>query len=230
MHTKIRPLLAECLGTFFLVFAAVGAIVSDTYRNGSIGLLGIAAAQGLALAVAVSMTMNISGGHLNPAVTIGAWSVGRIGLKDAASYIGAQLVGAILAATAVKLLYPGGATSVAVLGTPQLAIHVDLARGILIEAILTFLLGLAVMGTAVDPAAPKIAGFGIGLVMWFDILAGGQMTGAAVNPARAFGPALVTQLSGNAAWAGHAAYWIGPILGAVAAFQVYERLLLKRDG
>lgn len=228
MRNTLRPLVAECLGTFFLVFAGVGAIVSDIYRHGSVGLLGIAAAHGIALAVGVSITMNVSGGYLNPAITIGAWSVGRISLRNAASYIAAQLAGAILAAAAIKLLYPGGATSVALLGTPQLATHVDLARGILIEAILTFMLALAVMGTAVDPNAPKMAGFGIGLVVFFSVLAGGQMTGAAMNPARAFGPALVTQLAGNAAWAGHAAYWIGPVLGAVAGFQLYERVVIKK--
>jgi aquaporin Z len=95
----------------------------------------------------------------------------------------------------------------------------------MVEAILTFLLVFAVMGTAVDPAAPKIGGFGIGLVVFFDILAAGTITGAAMNPARAFGPAL---LSGS--WTAHAAYWIGPILGGILACQVYERLLMKKEG
>jgi aquaporin Z len=224
MRLYLRPLVAEFVGTFFLVFAGVAAIVTNTYRDGSVGLLGIAAAHGLALAVAVSATMNLSGGHLNPAVTIGLWSVGRIQLRAAGLYVLAQLLGALVAALAVKAFFPSMAASVAALGTPKLATDVTLFEGILIEAILTFMLGFAVMGTAVDPSSPRIGGFGIGLTVTFGILAGGVMTGAAMNPARAFGPALASNT-----WIGHVAYWVGPILGAVAAMQVYERVLMKKE-
>ncbi len=220
---NLRALVAELTGTFFLVFAGVGAIVSDLYRPGSVGLLGIAAAHGIALAVAVSATMNVSGGHLNPAVTVGLFSIGRIDAKTAGRYVVAQLVGAILAALAIKGLYPHMAGLNAKLGTPTLASDISLAQGIAIEAILTFMLAFAVMGTAVDPNAPKIGGFGIGLVVFFDILAGGQMTGAAMNPARAFGPALV-----SGTWIAHVAFWIGPILGSVVGFQLYERVVLRK--
>ncbi len=220
---NLRALVAELTGTFFLVFAGVGAIVSNLYRPDSVGLLGIAAAHGLALAVAVTATMNVSGGHLNPAVTVGLLSIGRIDAKTAAQYVVAQLMGAILAALAIKGLYPHMAGVAAKLGTPTLASDVSLAQGIVIEAILTFLLAFAVMGTAVDPGAPKVGGFGIGFVVFFDILAGGTMTGAAMNPARAFGPAL---LSGT--WIAHVVYWVGPILGAVVGFQLYERVVLKK--
>src|SRR5262249_42348710 len=109
-------------------------------------------------------------------------------------------------------------------GAPKLANDVSLAQGIVVEAILTFFLAFAVMGTAVDPRAPKVGGFGIGLALLFCIIAGGQMTGAALNPARAFGPEL-----GATAFTGAVVYWIGPILGAVLAAQVYERLLLDRS-
>lgn len=225
MRNTLRPLVAEFVGVFFLTFAGAGAIVANTYRDGSVGLLGIAAAHGLALAIAVSATMNISGGHINPAITLGLWSVGRIDAKNAGLYVVAQLLGAVAAAFAIRGLYPEMAGTVAALGTPRLASDISLVQGIVIEAILTFFLAFAVMGTAVDPAAPKIGGFAIGLTVMFGILAGGNMTGAAMNPARAFGPALA-----SGSWIGHVAYWVGPILGAIAAIQVYERVLMKKDG
>jgi aquaporin Z len=218
-----RPLVAELVGTFFLVFAGVSAIVSDVWRAGSLGLLGIAAAHGIALAVAVSATMNVSGGHLNPAITIGFLSVGRVDLKTAAQYIVAQLLGGLLAAAAVKGLFPTPSVVVAKLGTPTLASDVSMLQGIAAEAILTFLLAYAVMGTAVDPNAPKIGGFGIGLAVFFDVLAGGHLTGAAMNPARVLGPAVL-----SVTWIGHIVYWVGPILGAVLAFQLYERVVLRK--
>lgn len=223
MRNMLRPMVAELVGTFFLVFAGVGAIVSDTYRAGTVGLVGIALAHGVALAVAVSATMNISGGHLNPAVTLGLLSVGRTNVKTAGLYIVAQLLGAVIAVLAIKGLYPEMAGQVSNFGAPRLANDVSAAQGIVIEAILTFLLAFAVMGTAVDSRAPKIGGFGIGLAVFFDILCGGQMTGAAMNPARAFAPMLV----GNA-WTGALIYWIGPILGAVVAMQLYERVIMEK--
>ncbi len=220
----MRPLIAEFIGIFFLVFAGVGAIVANAYRDGAVGFLGIAIAHGLALAIAVTATMNVSGGHLNPAVTVGFLSIGRIDAKTALKYIIAQLLGAAAAAFAIKGLYPEMAGVVTQLGVPRLANDVSVVQGIVIEALLTFFLGFAIMGTAVDPSAPKVGGFAIGLTVCFDILAGGHMTGAAMNPGRAFGPALASN-----AWTGQAVYWIGPILGAVAAMQVYERFLMKKE-
>jgi len=219
----LRPAIAEFIGIFFLVFVGVGAIVSNTYRDGTVGLLGIAFAHGVALAVAVSATMNVSGAHLNPAVTLGLWSVGRVNMRTAGTYIVAQLLGATAAAFAVKMLYPEMSVTITQLGTPRLANDISFVEGILIEAIMTFFLAFAVMGTAVDNRAAKMGGLFIGLAVFFDILAGGQMTGAAMNPGRAFGPALV---SGH--WTAHPVYWIGPILGAVAGMQVYERLMMEK--
>jgi len=224
MQKTLRPLVAEFIGVFLFVFVTAGAIVLNTYRDGIIGLAGIAAAQGVTLAIAVTATMNISGGHLNPAVTLGLWSIGRIGWKQTGLYVVAQLLGAILAALAVKGLYPEMAGRVAQLGVPRLASDISFTQGVLIEAILTFFLAFAVMATVVDAAAPKVAGWAIGLTVMMGVLASGGITGAGMNPARAFGPALAAN-----AWLGQLVYWIGPILGAVAAMQVYERLLLKRD-
>jgi aquaporin Z len=220
----LRPLVAEFIGTFFLCFAGIGAIVSETYRAGSLGLVGIAFAHGIALAVGVSATMHISGGHLNPAVTLGALSIGRIDLKRAAGYIVAQLLAATVAALAVKGLYPEMAGMISAYGAPKLANDVTMIQGIVIEAIATFLLVFAVMGTAADSRASKMGGLFIGLTLFFSVLAVGQMTGAALNPARAFGSELVAWN-----WTGAAVYWIGPVLGGVLAAQVYERVLMEKN-
>jgi MIP family channel proteins len=224
MQKTLRPLVAEFIGVFFLVFVGTGAIVANTYRDGAVGPVGVALAFGLAYAIAVLATRNVSGGHINPAITLGLWSIGRIGWRQAGLYVVAQLLGAVVAALAVKGLYPEMAGRVAQLGTPQLAPLLTLAQGIVLEAILTFFLAFVVMATAVDSAEPKVAGFAIGLTVVVGILAGGPLTGGALNPARAFGPALVAN-----AWLAQLVYWVGPILGAIAAMQLYERLLLKRD-
>ncbi len=224
MRSTLRPLVAELIGTFFLVFCGVGAAVSELYRSGTVGFLGIAIANGVALGIGISATMNISGGHLNPAVTIGMWSIGRIDPVKATQYVASQLAGGILAVLAIKMLYPEMAGQIAIYGAPRLATDVTATQGILIEAIMTFMLAFAVMGTVVDARAPKIGGLGVGLIVVCDVLAGGQMTGAAMNPARAFAPMLVGGM-----WTGVAIYWVGPVLGAIAAMQIYERVLMQKD-
>ncbi len=224
MREKIRPLVAEFIGVFILVFVGGGAMVINGYSPNALSLGGIAAAHGLALAIAVTATMSISGGHINPAVTVGLWSVGRIETVKAALYVVAQLLGAVAAAMMLRWLMPVAAGHDKLYGALVVADDITLAGAILIEAVLTFFLAFAVMGTAVDPKAPRVGGFGIGLALWMSILAGGPLTGAALNPARAFGPALVA-----GAWHAQLAYWVGPILGAVVAMQIYERLLLKKE-
>jgi aquaporin Z len=171
----------------------------------------------------VTATMAISGGHLNPAVTIGLLVTRRIDLVSAGAYIATQLAAAGAAALVVKLLLPATASRAALLGVPVIASSVTLGQAIGIELILTFFLMSAVFGTAVSPEAPRVGGFGIGLVLLFDILVGGPLTGAAMNPARAFGPALV---AGH--WLGHVVYWVGPILGAVLASLLWQYALLPR--
>jgi MIP family channel proteins len=224
MRPTLRPLVAEFIGVFILVFIGGGAIIVNTYRAGSVGLLGIAVAHGLALGLAVTAALASSGGHINPAITVGLWSIGRIDLRKAALYVVAQLAGAVLAALVLKLAFPGGAGEVAQYGALTIASETTMGQAMIIEGVLTFFLALSVMGTVVDPAAPRLGGWGVGLTLLFCILAGGPLTGAALNPARAFGPALVAGF-----WTGHLAYWIGPIVGAVVAMQVYERVLLKKD-
>ena len=224
MPSLARRLVAEALGTFALVFVgAAVVVVNGGFPNSGIGLIGIALAHAVVLAVFVSATMTISGGHLNPAVTIGLLATRRIDSVSALAYIIAQLAAACAAAAFVKALLPSAAVRAALLGTPVIASSVTLGQAIGIELVLTFFLMSAVFGTAVSPDAPRVAGFGIGLVLLFDILVGGPLTGAAMNPARAFGPALVA-----GQWLGHVAYWVGPVLGALLAALLWQYVLLPK--
>ena len=224
MPSLARRLVAEALGTFAFVFiGAAVVVVNGGFPNSGIGLLGIALAHAVALSVMISATMAISGGHLNPAVTIALLVARRIGPVEAAAYIVTQLAAASVGALLVQVLLPSGAVRAALLGVPVIASSVTVGQAIGIEVILTFFLVSAVFGTAVSLEAPRVAGFGIGLVLLFDILVGGPLTGAAMNPARAFGPALV---SGQ--WVGQGVYWIGPIVGAVLAALVWQYVLLPK--
>jgi MIP family channel proteins len=224
MPSLARRLAAEAFGTFGFVFAgAAVVVVNGGFPNSGIGLLGIALAHAVALSVMITATMTISGGHLNPAVTLGLLATRRVDALSAAAYIATQLAAAFVAAFLVKLLLPAAAVRNAMLGVPVIASSVTLQQAIGIELVLTFFLMSAVFGTAVSPDSPRVGGFGIGLVLLFDILVGGPLTGAAMNPARAFGPAAV---SGE--WVGHLVYWIGPIAGALLAAFLWEYLLLPR--
>ncbi|MFW6125259.1 MAG: MIP/aquaporin family protein [Pirellulales bacterium] len=220
-----RKFVAELVGTFYLCFIGAGAILVDHHLGGGLGLVGIALAHGLALSIAVSATMNISGGHINPAVTVTMLVCRQIGPRDAAAYIIAQLVGGTIAGVLLLVIYRNfspEAIDATKLGTPDLAPGVGFGLGVLVEALLTFLLLFSIFGTAVDPRAPKIGGWGIGLTVGFDILMGGPITGASMNPARTFGTAL--PIGYFPAW--HLVYWIGPILGGVLAGLVYTTVIL----
>jgi aquaporin Z len=226
MGAKLRPLTAEFIGTFGLVFIGAGSIVVNEARSGALGLLGVALAHAVVLSVMVTALMRISGAHFNPAVTLGLWLANKIEAKDAGFYVLTQLVAAVVAALLVKTLLPSVAGEIAGYGVPRIASDVDLIQAILIEAILTFFWVSAVFGTAVSPEAPSgIGGFAIGLVLLFDILVGGPLTGAAMNPARAFGPAAIAN-----DWVGQGAYWIGPLLGGAVAALVWGKVLLPKDG
>ena len=224
MATLTRRLAAEALGTFGLVFIGSAVVVVNAFPNGDSGILGIAVAHAFVLAIMITATMNISGGHLNPAVTLGLLVARKIDLRTALPYIAAQLAGAVLGALLVKYAIPSNVGRILSYGTPVIASSVTMAQAITIEAVLTFFLVSAVFGTAVSPEAPKVGGFGIGLVLLFAILVGGPLSGAALNPARAFGPALV---SGN--WLGQAVWWVGPLLGGLAAGVLWKLVLLPPE-
>ena len=219
MPKQLRPLAAEFIGTLLFVFLGAGSVVAI----GGVLPLGVALAHGIAMGVIVSMTMSISGGHINPAVTFALWIANKIDASLAWQYVAAQLLGAVAGAALVQFLLPHMAVAMALVGTPRVASDVTFTQAIWIEALLTFFLVSAVFGTAVSPEAPKIAGFGIGLAIFVDILVGGGLTGAVMNPARAFGPALVAWT-----WNAHAVYWFGPLIGAGVAAALWKAVLLPR--
>ncbi len=219
----IKQCLAEFIGTFALIFIGIGAI----FHLGSVpgGLLGIALAHGLTIAVMVSATGAISGGHLNPAVTFGLWVGGKIDAAAAAAYWVAQLAGGTVAAILAGALIAHGDVSsskVIIGGTPALGDGISVGAGIGIEAVLTFFLVFVVYGSAVDARAPKIGGLAIGLTVALDILFGGPLTGGAMNVARWFGPALAANN-----WANAVVYIVGPLLGGGLAGLIYGRFLIK---
>lgn len=217
MNGLMKKGVAEMIGTFALTFIGGAAII-----NGQAGLLGVALAHGLTVAIMVTAIGHISGGHINPAVTIGFLVTGKLGLKESGVYLFSQLAGAVLAAYSLAHLIPGAISSG--LGGQSIAADVSVGFAILIEVILTFLLVFVIFATAVDEkgAFKAVAGFAIGLVVTIDILAGGPFTGASMNPARSFGPAFV---SGD--WINHHVYWIGPIIGGSIAAKLYDSLFLK---
>lgn len=232
-----KACVAEAIGAGMLSFIGAGVICMNTQMGeAGAGLLGIAIAHGLALSIAVSATMNVSGGHVNPAVTIAMLFTGRISLPHAIAYIVAQCVGATIAGFLVYTIFKGmmvGDVSVvkaAGLGTPQYGGHVSMGLAILIEACMTFLLIFAIFGTAVDARAPKIGGFGIGLTIAADILLGGPLTGAAMNPSRTFGPGIVAFFTGNLdVFPGqHVVYWVGPVAGALIAAWTYDLFVMEK--
>lgn len=229
MYSKPQALAAEFIGTFALIFFSAGVVCTDqflrTTGQGSLGLLGIALGTGLAIAIMFSGFTRISCPHFNPAVTIAFWVTRRINTLDAILYWVAQLAGAVAAAYFLRALVPEETWRAVSLGAPDLARDFTRSYGILLEALLTFFLVFTVFSTAVDEASTSktYAGFLVGLTMTVDILVGGPFTGAAMNPARAFGPAIAARH-----WANHGVYWVGPLAGGVISGWLYDVLFLKK--
>jgi len=218
-----KAAIAEFIATFGLVFIGASAVILNS-SSGVLDLTGVALAQGLVLAIMVSITAHLSGGFVNPAVTIGVWVAGKIPSGRAAVLIVAQLLGAIAGAYLVKFLFPPIVYDAGTGGAAVLNSQIASGKGIVLEAVGTFLLVFAVFGTAMDERGPyaKTAGLTIGLVIAFDIMAFGPLTGAAVNPARWLGPALAA-----GAWDNWFVWIVGPVAGAIVAAVVYSMVFLR---
>jgi aquaporin TIP len=214
-----RRAVAEFVGTFALVFVGAGSILTLQALSDPSPVVGIALAHGLAIAVMASAVGHISGGHFNPAITFGFLITRRMAPLLAVVYWVTQFAAAAVAALLLRWIYPGKQPH---LGEP--ALGVGSGAGVVVEAILTFFLVWVVFATATDPrgAFKSIAGLAIGLTITMDVLIGLPLTGAAMNPARAFGPELVANVWGDA-WV----WYAGPLLGAAVAALVYEFLYLK---
>lgn len=218
MDKALKPCVAEAIATFAFCFIGAASIINNA------GLVGIAIAHGCMMAVLISALGHISGGHNNPAVTFGAWVGGKISGQMAGAYVVSQLIGASVAGFLLLQVFPESAWKPVNLGTPGLGQGVTMGTGILVESVLTFFLVLVVYGTGIDEKGTwkTIGGFGIGLTIMCDILMGGPLTGASMNPARTFGPALAAGY-----WDNHIVYWIGPLAGGGLAGLVYGRFLIK---
>lgn len=220
-----RSALAEAVGALALIFLGAGSIIADQITGGKIGATGIAFAHGLAIATMVAAAGHVSGGHFNPAVTLGFVATRRMPVGTGITYILAQLIGASIGGLLLTAVFPEAARVAVNLGTPALGRGVSAGTGIVVEAVLTFFLVFVIFGVAVDARGQRaLAPLAIGLVIVMDILGAGVLTGAAMNPARAFGPALFSGF-----WANHAVYWVGPIIGGVLAAWGYT-YLMQRPG
>ena len=200
-----RTLIAEGVGTFVLVFAGTSAIVLNV-RTGDLGDLGVALVFGLAVAAMVQSFVRVSGAHLNPAVTFGMWLAGGMAGRRALAYTVAQLTGAVSASLLVRAVF--GMTAHLGATLPR----TDVVPALLFEAIATLILVEVVLTAADNGASPAEAALLIGAALFLDALIAGPMSGASMNPARSFGPALVGGI-----WRGQWVYWVGPAIGAVCA-------------
>jgi MIP family channel proteins len=233
----LRRGFAEFVGTFALVFVGAGSILTtakllgpvisspqaaDVY--GSLTVVGVALAHGLAIAVMASAVGHISGAHFNPAVTLGFLVTRRLAPSLAIVYWSMQFSAATAAAALLRWLYAAQPRQLTNLGAPVLGSGVTHWQGLVIEIVLTFFLVWVIFATAADPggAFKSIAGLAIGFTITLDVLMGGPLTGAAMNPARAFGPELI-QHEWKDAWV----WYVGPFVGGVLAALSYEWLYLR---
>lgn len=208
-----RRAAAEALGTYALVTAGCGAIVVD-HSSGALGHVGVALTFGLAITVLVAALGHLSGAHLNPAVTLAFALIRHFPAREVPVYVGAQLAGASAAALTLQALFGSLASLGATLpaSSPQ--------QALLVELLLTALLMLVITGVATDTrAVGQLAALAIGATVALDALWGGPVSGASMNPARSFGPALVAGV-----WRDHWVYWAGPILGALLGAALYQWL------
>jgi glycerol uptake facilitator-like aquaporin len=214
MWRVVQQLVAELVGTWVVVLVAAGAAVVDPWLRAAgqpvLGTLGGAVCYGGAIAAMIEVFAPVSGGHLNPAVTLGAWVARRIGTARFVAYVVVQLAGGIAAAWFLRVVVPESAWRAAGLGSPVLASSVTRSQGMGLEAVLTFAVAVVFFGTAA--AAGKPSGWAVGAMVAAGAMVASPLTGAAFNPARALGPALVIHH-----WANQGVWWIGPLVGGVLA-------------
>jgi len=219
VEDTLRRSVAEFIGAFTLIFAGAGAGMAFPHN-----VVPAAFANGLAIAIMVSALGHISGGHFNPAITLGFLFTRRIEPRIAGAYWVAQFGGAAVAALFLKWIFPSVLQTSAHLGAPALSPAITSGQGVALEMVMTFFLVLAVFATAVDPRGTfkAIAGLAIGLTITMDVFFGGGLTGAAMNPARAFGPQLVGDF-----WSDAWIWYVGPAVGGVVAALLYQWVYLR---
>jgi aquaporin NIP len=209
-------MIAETVDTFFLVLIGSGTAMVDAFSHGAVGHVGIALATGFVVSAMVYALGHLSGAHINPAVTLAFWSVRRFPSSEVAPYLAAQCAGATLASLVLlALLGPVGRLGATLPAIPA-------GKALVVEWLLSFALMFVIMAVATDRRVPDgFAALAVGLSVVFCVLMGGPLTGASMNPARSFGPALV-----GGFWEHHWVYWVAPTTGMLAAARAYE--LLRR--
>ena|SRR5215472_11138450 len=229
MYKLAQKLIAEFVGTFVLALVSIGAICADQYLiamgKPGFGVLGIALAYGMAVAVMIAALGHASDGHFNPAVTIGLWVTRRLGSIDTILRWAAQLLGALAGAYAIKVLVSDSIWGQVALGTPALAPDFTRTHTMALEGATAFLWVFVFFATLPDTNATSTiaTGIAVGLTVTMCTLFAYPFTGAAMNPARAFGPALASRH-----WANHGVYWVGPLFGGILAAFIYDRCFLSQ--
>jgi len=209
----VRRAGAEAIGTFALVFAGCGAIVTDAERGGALGALGVAVVFGLVILAAIAALGHVSGAHFNPAVSVAFWLTRHLPARDLGVYVVAQLLGALAAALLLWVLWPDQPAN---LGATVPSI--DAGRALLLEGVMSALLMLVILSVATDTRAVGApAAIAIGATVALDAAFGGPLTGASMNPARTLGPALVSGEFRDL-WV----YLAGPVGGAVLGGLAYQ--------
>lgn len=228
MYTTSQKLVAEFLGTFALVFFGAGAVCTERFLQGNgSGPLGAALASGLAIAVMSVAFGHISGAHFNPAVTIGFWITKRMSTVEVLGYWIAQMLGGIVAAFCLKAIVPREDAWQPVLGgTPDLVRDFTRLPAMGLEALIAFFLVLVYFATTSEDNidSRSLSSFAVGLVYTIGILVAAPFTGAALNPARAFGPALA-----STHWSNQGVYWVGPLAGGFLAGLIYDAMYARKQ-
>ncbi len=219
INNLTKKCFAEFIGTFALVFAGTGAVVVNAQTN-ALGQVGIALVFGLVVAVMVYSIGHISGAHINPAVTLALFLDNKFIKKEVIPYIVSQLLGAVAASILVLAVLGNNAYIGATLPKDN-----NYMQSFYLEIVLTFFLMFAILGSTDGKAYKQFGGLAIGFVVGLDAMFGGPISGASMNPARSFGPAL---LSGNFSY--HWVYWLAPIIGALIAVYAYRLMQIKRAG
>ncbi len=214
-HQLLRKCIAECVGTFVLIFVGTGAVIVNQISLGAVTHIGISFVFGAVVTALIYSIGHISGAHLNPAVTLAFWKGGYFQKRYVLPYIVAQVTGAIVASSLLLLSFG----NVANLGV-TVPLNNNWQQSLILETLLTFILMLVILGSAVDPRSHRgFGGLAIGLTVGLEAACMGPITGASMNPARSFGPALMSGV-----WRYHWVYWIAPIVGAQLAIWVYQYL------
>jgi len=226
-YTKWQKALAEFVGPLAFVFVGGGAVMIADFGAGNSGLITVALAYGLVIATMMTAIGHVSGGHLNPAVTIGAWVTQKISSSLAVIYLVAQFAGGVVGALLLRAAFPKtiwkGATHP--LGVTTVVNGISKGQAVLIEAVLAFFVMWVIMATAIDPNGSfgKVAGLAVGFAYAMAVMMGGPITGGSMNPARTLGPAIVA-----GKYTGIWVYFVGPIAGAIVAAALYDGVMLRR--